>query len=147
DGDSISLKVKSIQHEMIKVHGFIESESQQAFLRTLAHGDLCRIEGKLHSPRSPTNFYQFDYKTFLHEQNIHWIMTPNLSSLTCRASSSGFYYKMQAFRSKQIKQIVERSGESSAGIIVALVFGERMFVENDVLRAYQSLGVIHLLAV
>ncbi|MED1602539.1 DNA internalization-related competence protein ComEC/Rec2 [Alkalihalophilus marmarensis] len=147
DGDSLSMKVKSIQNEMIQVHGFIESEAQQAFLRTLAPGDLCHIEGKLHSPRSPTNFYQFNYKTFLYEQNIHWIMTPNLSSLTCRASSSGFYYKMQAFRSKQIKQIVEGSGESSAGIIVALVFGERVFVEEDILRAYQSLGVIHLLAV
>lgn len=37
--------------------------------------------------------------------------------------------------------------ESSAGIVEALTLGERFSIEDDILSAYQNLGVVHLMAI
>ncbi|MDV2683059.1 DNA internalization-related competence protein ComEC/Rec2 [Alkalihalophilus lindianensis] len=147
DGDAIALKVKSVHGEILQLHGFIESEQQQAQLKQLLPGDRCIFTATLSPPSSPTNFYQFNYKQYLYQQQIHWVLTPELQKLNCVRSEKSLFYRLQTFRAHQIKRIEELVHPDASGIIIALVFGERMYVEQDVLEAYQRLGIIHLLAV
>ncbi|WP_100372225.1 DNA internalization-related competence protein ComEC/Rec2 [Bacillus sp. FJAT-45037] len=147
DGDSLSLRVKSSLGELIQVHGYFDTMEQQKAFKQVIPGDQCRFEGSLHTPSDPTNFYQFNYKQYLYEQNIHWILQPDLSKLSCQSVKSSVYYRLQAFRHHQMERIQQQVHPKTAGIIIALVFGERMYVENEVIKAYQQLGVIHLLAV
>lgn len=148
DGDTMSMRLKSSMEETIHVQAFLTSEREQKALKKLSPGDRCEITGTLQTPSPPTNFAQFDYRRYLQEQHIFWILRPKQSGLHCQqAKTTPPYLILQRWRQTQITRLESTIEPELAGIMIALLFGERTIIEGDVLEAYQRLGVIHLLAV
>ncbi|TWI56381.1 DNA internalization-related competence protein ComEC/Rec2 [Halalkalibacter nanhaiisediminis] len=147
DGDSMSMRLKGQTSEILHVQAFLTFEDEQKMLKQLSPGDRCQIIGTLQEPSLRTNFAQFDYKRYLQEQQIYWILRTESTGIACVQSETGVYYQLQRFRQTQIAHLEKTIDPELAGIMIALLFGERMMMEGDVLEAYQRLGVIHLLAV
>ncbi|MFC0473435.1 DNA internalization-related competence protein ComEC/Rec2 [Halalkalibacter kiskunsagensis] len=148
DGDSLSFRLTSVSKETLQVHGYIYTEMDQHFVKTLSPGDLCKISGTLTAPLPPTNFEQFNYKRYLQEQGIFWILRPSRDEIQCiEPQTQNFYTQIQRWRHKQLQRIEREVSPEFNGIMSALLFGERALVDGDLLEAYQRLGVIHLLAV
>ncbi len=147
DGDRISFQFKTDRKETFQIHYSIQTEEEKVRLEQLSIGSRCKIVGPLKQPLEATNFYSFDYQKYLYYQHIHWIITPSSPLQDCKVGKFSMYHTVVNIRQKGIVRVKENVPEPLAGIVVALVYGERGFIEDDVLKAYQSLGIIHLLAV
>ncbi|MDT8861430.1 DNA internalization-related competence protein ComEC/Rec2 [Alkalihalobacillus sp. MEB130] len=148
DGDSLSMRVKSDKNEVIQIQLFLSNEQEQHQMKRLMIGDVCKINGTFTSPSPATNFHQFNYRQYLYEQQIFWIVRPNIGGIQCYESENqSNFIKLQKWRDKQLNRMELDINPELHGIMSALVFGERGLMEGDVLYAYQKLGIIHLLAV
>ena len=69
----------------------------------------------------------------------------NLSSCTPYKKSLLSFF--QSIRQDGIIYVKEHFPKESAPLAIALLFGERDFIPEDILTSYQKLGIIHLLAI
>ncbi|WP_052144509.1 DNA internalization-related competence protein ComEC/Rec2 [Halalkalibacter okhensis] len=148
DGDSLSMRLVSNTNEIIQIQAYLYDELEQQRMKSIVIGDSCKISGTLSEPLPPTNFGQFDYKRFLLEQNIYWILRPHRAAIQCiNTNKQGYLMKLQQWRQYQLQNIEQKLSSDFGGMMSALIFGERVMMEGELLEAYQRLGVIHLLAV
>ncbi|MBM0064289.1 DNA internalization-related competence protein ComEC/Rec2 [Alkalicoccobacillus gibsonii] len=147
NGDSISFQVKHESGERFQVLGMLANEDEQNVWNKLRPGDRCTLKGKLEVPNVASNFFEFDYGKYLYQQSIHWIYRINPSQSTCENDLGTWLDQFNDWRMDRIGSIQETYHESTSGLIVALTYGDRYFIDQDVLSAYEKLGVIHLLAV
>lgn len=116
----------------------------------IVYGDYCAFEGTLSEPNSAANPYSFDYKKYLRQQGIHWVVTLNDSSLRCEVKNRNFVNIFLSYRKKIIRRLVEMGDDENnetSPFISALVFGERSDISEERMSTYRQLGIIHLLAV
>ncbi|WP_059102681.1 DNA internalization-related competence protein ComEC/Rec2 [Shouchella shacheensis] len=146
DGDLLRTEVLSEEGERLSLRLYLETEEQQA-LGSLLPGDRCRVSGTLKPPAPPSNFYAFDYKRYLYERGIHWQLEGQSSSMDCQRETAGWRFLLPRFRAAQIERIAQTFPSEVGGVVVALTFGERAFVDAPVLGAYERLGIVHLLAI
>ncbi|WP_227934897.1 DNA internalization-related competence protein ComEC/Rec2 [Alkalihalobacillus deserti] len=147
DGDTMSLRLQSNLNELIQVQALLYDQSDQIRLKQLSPGDTCMINGNLTSPLPPTNFSEFNYQKYLREQNIFWVLRPERGGIQCIETTGNLFLALQRWRHTQIRKVEQQVHPEFNGIMVALVFGDRTFIDGEVLEAYQRLGIIHLLAV
>ena len=147
DGDSLSFRLKTDRSEIIQIHAFLHDQSEQINMKQLTPGEVCKIEGSLSEPMPPTNFGQFHYQNHLKFNGINWIMRPERGKINCISKSDSLYYGLQKWRHKQMQRIEKDVDPDYQGLMNALLFGDRTLMEEDLLKAYQRLGIIHLLAV
>ncbi|MGE7463220.1 DNA internalization-related competence protein ComEC/Rec2 [Alkalihalobacillus sp. NPDC127517] len=147
NGDSISFQVKVENGERFQVSGILAHEHEQRIWNQLRPGDRCTLNGKIESPNKASNFFQFNYERYLYQQSIHWLYQINPSQSTCESDRGTWLDQFNNWRMGRIHSIQETYHESTSGLIVALTYGDRYFIDQDVLSAYEKLGVIHLLAV
>lgn len=146
DGDFFSMMLLTTEEEKVQVRYFIATKEEKEQLSTLSPGDRCVITGQLAPFSPPTNFDQFDYRRYMHEQHIFWMLRPYVGKINCEKAPS-FRYTMERWRHTQIRHLEETVDPRFSGIMIALLFGERRMMFEDVLDAYERLGVVHLLAV
>ncbi|MEK4564492.1 DNA internalization-related competence protein ComEC/Rec2 [Alkalihalobacillus sp. FSL R5-0424] len=147
NGDAISFQVKLEQGERFQVSGILAHEDEQRAWNQLRPGDRCYFKGELEIPNEPSNFFEFNYKKYLYQQSIHWLYRINPSQSTCESERGSWLDQFNGWRMDRIHSIQDTYHESTSGLIVALTYGDRYFIDQDVLSAYEKLGVIHLLAV
>ncbi|MBU8905621.1 DNA internalization-related competence protein ComEC/Rec2 [Desertibacillus haloalkaliphilus] len=148
DGDRLSFRFTSSAGELLQVFYYFKSEKEQQQLSQLSYGMTCSFSVVFDSPSIASNFHAFDYKDYLYYQRIHWIVTPTTIDLAqCVQHDFTPYDYIQQFRQHGLSYIDNHFPEQLAGIVTSLVYGERQLMDADVLNAYQSLGIIHLLAV
>ncbi|MGV3487548.1 MAG: DNA internalization-related competence protein ComEC/Rec2 [Tuberibacillus sp.] len=132
-----------------KVHGtyIIKSkEEKESLARQLKIGMRCFISGDLEKPDSPSNFKAFDYQAYLEHKGIYWLL--QIEHLNrCSADGQSVLSRVKQIRQDGIIFVNTRFPDSVSGLVNALVFGERSDISADLLQAYQSLGLVHLLAV
>ncbi|MGO4887252.1 DNA internalization-related competence protein ComEC/Rec2 [Anaerobacillus sp. MEB173] len=148
DGDRISFLFQLSDSETLQTLYYVKNEREKLDLKKITYGMTCYVEGELRPPSQATNFYAFDYQQYLSQQGIHWILTPRtLSSRKCLTIDVTLFDQLQKFRQQGLQKIEENYPESIIGIVSALAYGERRDIDSELLSAYQSLGIIHLLAV
>lgn len=148
EGDRLSFELESFQGESLVVFYRIKNEKQKLELQELQYGMICRLSGDLQEPSGRRNFYDFNYRKFLHYKKISWVFKPTSFSLKqCNEGKSSFLTWIYRFKQKQIEKIAENYPESIAGIVIALVFGDKNEVSDQVIKMYQQQGLIHLLAI
>lgn len=125
----------------------IETTEQKEALKKLRPGDQCVFNGELRTPKGPTMPNAFDYKQYLHDHHIHWQFIIE----KIEKCHSPDYFRALTFlvhiRLKGLELIERHFPSSSEGIVQALLFGERKLIDEEVEKGYQSLGIVHLLAV
>ncbi|MRX71331.1 DNA internalization-related competence protein ComEC/Rec2 [Bacillus lacus] len=143
DGDSFRGTAENQLGEIFALSYKISSIEEQSALKKLIPGTRCRISGSYEPPKSPSNPHAFDYRNYLYSKKIHFIL--RITSIEgCSAPS---HFSISHFRHLGISHISRTFPENSRGIVEALVYGERYHIHEEVSKAYQELGLIHLLAI
>jgi len=109
--------------------------------------DRCSVKGELEKPSSAKNPYTFNYKTYLYEQNIHWIIRVNQDQFYCKTDDNNWKSIMHKARNWGIDQLIRKEDPETSALMAALVFGDRSYINVDKLNQYKDLGILHLLAV
>lgn len=149
DGNKISFELKSVDKQKFQVDYFAKDIEENTDLKNLKYGMVCSLKGQYKAPPEPRNFYSFDYRNYLKTtRNIYYQFTPEAFSIdNCQVGSLTPYSLLQNYRQDGINYIKKHFPDGSKGIVIALVFGDRGEIGHELLQSYQSLGIIHLLAV
>lgn len=97
----------------------------------------------------PKNPGAFNYARFLKNKSIlsQLQLTPNNYSNINKNTWSG-WDQIRVWKTRAIKKIHNTSlSQSASAHWVALVFGERQYIENELQTAYKNAGIVHLLAI
>ncbi|MCM3716890.1 DNA internalization-related competence protein ComEC/Rec2 [Fictibacillus phosphorivorans] len=148
NGKVITFQYKT-SREILVVRYKMSSAAEKQRLNHLEVGMNCTLNGSLQEPEPRSHYYGMDYREFLHNKNIHWILEPSqLDSNSCiKVDKKNVSIRIKVWRSKSIKQLEAHFTQNTAGLINALVFGYREKIETETLDSYQKLGLTHLLAV
>jgi competence protein ComEC len=147
NGTTFSTIIK-LSEERVLLRYTIKTAEEKTELAALKIGMVCEFEGKLMPPNKARNFNAFDYKKYLYFKKIHWIVSPTSISLqNCYQQSLTPYQKLLVIRENGITYIEKNFPKETIGITQALIYGERGYIEDEVLTSYQSLGLVHLLAI
>ncbi|SFA95386.1 MULTISPECIES: DNA internalization-related competence protein ComEC/Rec2 [unclassified Bacillus (in: firmicutes)] len=150
DGDRLKAVAYHIQNkEKIYLSYKMKTKEEKLVLqKTLLIGAICKIEADLKKPTSFNNPNSFQYKIYLERKRIYWIADiKSLEIVPQKPSLAHPLLELRRVRDKEIKMIEENSPPSIAPITAAMIFGERSLIHQDILNAYQKIGVIHLLAI
>ena len=150
DGDKWSIIGKDRKtNEKLVITYKIKSEKEKIYLENKSFiGQICSLEGTLQEPSTARNENSFDYKTYLKNKSIHWILSmEKFPSEQCKKADFRLYLHVKKLREVGIKWIEKRFTSESMAIAEALIFGERDYMDNDLQTAYQRLGIVHLLAI
>jgi competence protein ComEC len=148
DGNLLSFELVTSDETIIVYHK-IKSAAEQEQLKKLRVNLSCVIKGKLEEPRKRSHFYGMDYREYLKNNDIYWILkTIEFGVDRCvKSKNVSFHDHIKAWRSKNINELESHFSNNTAGLMNALLFGYRDGIEAETLHYYQSLGLTHLLAV
>ncbi|WP_379834861.1 DNA internalization-related competence protein ComEC/Rec2 [Fictibacillus halophilus] len=148
NGKMISFQYKT-SGEFLVVRYKMNSAAEKHTLEKLKISMHCFLNGTLKEPEPQSHYYGMNYREYLHNKNIHWILEPSQvdagSCVTDKKES--LISRIKIWRSKSIKQLEADFSQNTAGLMNALVFGYREKIETETLESYQKLGLTHLLAV
>ncbi|WP_449537043.1 DNA internalization-related competence protein ComEC/Rec2 [Ferdinandcohnia sp. Marseille-Q9671] len=150
NGDKFSVIVNTTNEEKLLLTYYFQTEEEMIQLRSeLRVGFVCTFTGTLNEPQVSRNPHAFHYQRYLYTQKIHWIYEASEISLEKCMPQDTWSIKrwLLQIREVGINQIDSHFEGSTAGIIQALIYGERTNISVDIVDSYQSLGLIHLLAI
>ena len=117
----------------------------------ISSGSRCLItDPDLIRPQKSSNPHAFDFAAYLHRQEIHSQLFIQPHQIKCHPENEGGLHSIRRFREAGIQKVDDAVGGTaprSSAMIRALIFGDRTDISQEVLNAYQRLGIIHLLAV
>ena len=139
NGDKLTiyLKVK----EIVIVNYYFKSLNEKTYFEdNLKLGDLISVAGELEEPERNRVFNGFDYKKYLYNKHIFYLMNANNISIMEKNSELLFYFK---------NLVMDRinSISKSKGYIMTFILGDKSFIDNEVKESYQDNGISHLFAV
>lgn len=140
------LNINSINGKTIKgkilVH--ISKDSSVQFVP----GNELVLKAKLIALKSNYNPYRFDYSEYLKKQNIfHHIYIDKDAVLKCNQTYNFDYY-LHKTRHKLLSYFDDRIFDTKTkNIINALLFGQRIYLDETTIKSYSNAGVIHVLAI
>jgi len=114
--------------------------------KTYSSGNGLQIKGVLSSFSNPSGPGQFNEKAYYKEKNIYYKMAAEkiwVCSEMARQPNQ-FLYQL---RSKFQKVYAGCMEEKEAGILSAMLLGEKSLLDADVKSLYQSSGISHILAI
>ena len=127
-----SLKITMSAKEKVIVYYYLKEKNKI----NIKLGDSIKVTGELKKPQSNTTENLFNYKKYLYNKNIFYIL--NAENITKLKSNKNLYYKF--------KQLVLDKTEKSP-YLKAFILGDKSQIKQDVIRSYQENGISHLLAI
>jgi competence protein ComEC len=120
-------------------------------------GNYIKLKGKLRTPKPNTNPYQFDYKNYLSNNDCHYILYGENSTLFVTNTAKfgkniddSWYYilaKFEKTRNDIIKTHAKNIKSPNLEILGGLVFGnETINPDEEIKESFKSAGLLHLLA-
>lgn len=149
DGDQLTVLVETVSNERLMAKYKIKSEKEEKILSSyLRVGLACKVSGNLQIPPTAKNPNAFSYKEYLNHNKIFWILEIKQLFLSdCSNRENSLPLLLLKIREMGTNYLLKHFPEKTASIAVALIFGDRDFIEHDILESYQRLGIIHLLAI
>ena len=132
-----------------RVMFYIRKDTLHPTLR-LKYGDELLIKGAPRLLESPKNPEQFNYQQYLARQNIYHQHFSSVAGYQKIGDAPPVYLTQRSIQvsrycNHQLKRLVGSAQEY--GIATALLLGVKDRLDNEVLEAYSSAGLMHLLAV
>ncbi|SFP20163.1 DNA internalization-related competence protein ComEC/Rec2 [Salibacterium halotolerans] len=148
DGSLVRYTLQMINRERVQVRLMLQEKTEIPVSAAYSPGRICSIQGTLRRPSKASNFHAFDYRQYLKQQHTYWEMkVDSVKDIRCSGSSRTPPHVLKTWRYDGIQHIDTVFPQSLRGIAAALLFGERHLLDADTETDYQSLGLIHLLAV
>ena len=101
--------------------------------------DYIKINGELKLPKSNTNFNMFNYKKYLNNKKIYYIM--NASNITVLKENSNLLYKIKNNINNKLDKY------KSSNYLKVFILGNKKEIDTDMNNIYRNLGIIHLLSI
>ncbi len=139
NGDKLTIYLKA--KEIVIVNYYFKSLNEKTYFEdNLKLGDLISVAGELEEPERNRVFNGFDYKKYLYNKHIFYLMNANNISIMKKNSGLLFYFK---------NLVMDRinSISKSKGYIMTFILGDKSFIDNEVKESYQDNGISHLFAV
>ncbi|WP_203361687.1 DNA internalization-related competence protein ComEC/Rec2 [Bacillus sp. REN10] len=148
DGDRLKATVQAASDEKLRLSYRFSSKEEADQWKRLLPGTMCEVSAELERPSEARNRHGFDYRKFLAHQHIFWQMkATRLSLSSCYQPKLSMKQQIFLWRAKGIDHIKETFPQSLQPTAAALLFGDRTLAEEEMTKAYQRLGIIHLLAI
>lgn len=139
NGNKLTLTLVA-KEKLICVY-YIKSKEEKKFLiSNLKEGIKIYIKGKLSRPINNTIPNTFNYKKYLYNQNIFYIL--NIEEYKLNPSNLSFLYKIKNFIQKRINKSIH-----SKEYLQMFILGNKNDLEEDIYINYQKLGITHLFAI
>ncbi len=116
----------------------------------VSYGDRLIIKGNIKKIPSPKNPDAFDYKNYLHFQNIHFqtFLAGNQFKIISSNHGNILITKALAARTFFLKTLQKYIPENNElAVASALIVGYRETIPDEIKKAYAETGAIHVLAV
>lgn len=112
-------------------------------------GDFVEIYGSLQKFQSPTNPGEIDLTWFYRRRGLHGRVDVSSESgvVRVRKSDGWFYPAIAAIAESGRESLLKHTSPSSGSLAVALVIGQREFVDHETRDALLATGTAHLLSV
>ena len=139
NGDKLTIYLKA--KEIVIVNYYFKSLNEKTYFEdNLKLGDLISVAGELEEPERNRVFNGFDYKKYLYNKHIFYLMNANKISIMEKNSGLLFYFK---------NLVMDRinSISKSKVYIMTFILGDKSFIDNEVKESYQDNGISHLFAV
>ena len=120
---------------------FSDFEEKQNFINKFSLGDKIYLTGELEKPNNNTNPNQFNYKKYLYNKKIYYILKIDKYKLINK--NNNYLYNI---KNKMISR-TEKFDNKSSSYIASFLFGKTNKINDDIKNNYQKLGVSHLFAV
>ncbi|MCB5235745.1 MAG: DNA internalization-related competence protein ComEC/Rec2 [Niallia nealsonii] len=149
DGDRWRVVGKEKQtEEKLLLFYKMETEEEKILLEAeQVIGKTCQIKGSLSLPSSKRNENGFNYKQYLENNSIYWLLSIEELDLTSCVTERNGILLLKQLREKGTVWIAEHFTDTTIPIAEALIFGERSMMDENLQNAFQRLGIIHLLAI
>ena len=122
-----------------------ESVEKQA-IDSLKYGANCHLNGTLETPEKARNPHQFDFQMFLLKKGIsHQLIVPSLANLNCNHSSP--LQIIYDVRNKLLKVTSAKLHENTVAWLHALVLGEDVTLDDEIIQLFQRWSLSHILAI
>jgi competence protein ComEC len=147
DGDHLTMDVMA--RDKVVVRGIYRIKTKQEKEDLIDHlfvGMTCQVKGSIEKPQPPSNFNAFNYSSYLKHNGITYFLQIETIA-NCHNQELDMISRIKRMRQNGIQMVNQTFSSPINGITNALVFGDRTYMSPDVLQAYQTLGLVHLLAV
>ena len=106
------------------------------------------MNGKLEEPSISTNENAFNYKRYLEQKHIFWILKPDkLVIIRDKPSAPNVLIMLKKVRTNGIHYLESNFPKETIPLATALLFGSSDFITQNTMDNYRELGVVHLLAI
>lgn len=137
--------------KLVSSHGkvlvYLEKSTRAA---SLSYGNEILISGYLNEVEPPKNPDQFNYKTFLATDGIHYQLYAKTSHWELSNKRGGGKLLQSVFDLRRaLRQKLKKAipSEDDFAVASALILGDKSFLDTEILMSYSAAGAMHVLAV
>ena len=113
-------------------------------------GDLIYCTSKRFPVNDPKTLADFNYKQYLAQKGIRETVNSSFDEIKVLSrDSSNIYFLAQRFKQSIIQQLLNTNkvGDATKGILIALITGDKSFLDVNDKKLFRETGVIHVLAI
>ena len=121
--------------ELIKCNYYLKENE----IIKLNYGDKIYLKGTLIEPTNNTIPNTFNYKKYLNNNNIKYIL--EVDSLDKIIRTNNIFYKLKNTIKKRINKI------DTTGYINAFILGNKNDIDNNIYNTYKTNGILHIFSV
>ena len=114
------------------------------------YGDFVKVKGKIVIPEKLNNPGEFDYKFYLYSNNIHGLINTYSSVKKVETKlnlKNTFLKRINDFKTNVNNLIDNTMTEKEAGLVKALVYGNKQDLDEDLKEKFDNISISHLLSV
>ena len=150
DGDKLEfegLLQKGDLSEKVKVTYYIKDESEKHRLDDSIPINVA-AKGTLSEPGEPTNFNQFNYRTYLKSKAIIQVMKVSELVIPEAGGKKGSQpYTLDRMRQSILTHIDKTMTQKTGAYTKTLLFADKRSFSSEVMDSFKELGIIHLLSI
>jgi len=150
DGDLLTVTAIDMQNEETLLLKYrMKSEAEKNRLNHyLSPGLIIKVNGKLEEPSISSNENAFNYKRYLEQKHIFWILKPDkLAIIRYKPPAPNVLIMLKKVRANGIHYLESNFPKETIPLATALLFGSSDFITQNTMDNYRELGIVHLLAI
>ena len=124
----------------------IKCTGKEEKINSLREGMHVRLEGMLVLPELPRNPGQFNRRIYESGKKIDFYLE-NPTVLEVKEQRSGVREVVEIWKTEMMNRCEKISPDEEAGILEAMLFGEKSELSGDIKELYQAAGISHVLVI
>lgn len=124
----------------------IKCTGKEEKINSLREGMHVRLEGMLVLPELPRNPGQFNRRIYESGKKIDFYLE-NPTVLEVKEQRSGVREVVEIWKTEMMNRCEKIYPDSEAGILEAMLFGEKRELSGDIKELYQAAGISHVLVI